>query len=246
MLWVRLCVWALALLASAGSAWAQEPERAILSAQYDEPTTRYAHGVLGDAIEWGALRLRIDTCPNCAVLRSQEVVIRLPQTRVFEDLEPRLADVDLDGAPEVITVESDQTQGARLAIYDADGLVAATPFIGRANRWLAPLGAADLDGDGFVEIAYVDRPHLARTLRIWRFKDGVLTEVAQQAGVSNHRIGWDYIVGGIRHCQGTPDMILADGRWQDLLALRLQEGKITARRLAPWSEKAALAALTCS
>jgi hypothetical protein len=47
-------------------------------------------------------------------------------------------------------------------------LLAATPHIGSANRWLAPIGAADLDGDGRVEIAYVDRPHLARTLRIWR------------------------------------------------------------------------------
>ena len=37
---------------------------------------------------------------------------------------------------------------------------------------LAPLGAADLDGDGKIELAYIDRPHLAKILRIWRFDDG--------------------------------------------------------------------------
>ena len=45
------------------------------------------------------------------------------------------------------------TQGARLAIYDETGLVSATPYIGRSNRWLAPLGAGDLDGDGNIELA---------------------------------------------------------------------------------------------
>ena len=58
----------------------------------------------------------------------------LPERRVFEDTEPRLADVDGDGDPEVIVVESDMREGARLAIYDTDGLVSVNEFIGRSNR----------------------------------------------------------------------------------------------------------------
>lgn len=122
-------------------------------AEYARPTTRYAHGVLGDAIEYGALKI---------VTASMSKTFRLPETRVFEDLAPRLVDVDLDGDNEVVVIESSLTQGARLSIYDEDGFVAATPYIGRSNRWLAPLGAADLDGDGAIELAYIDRPHLAK------------------------------------------------------------------------------------
>ena len=33
----------------------------ITKARYEAPTTRYAHGVLGDAVEWGALV--IETLP---------------------------------------------------------------------------------------------------------------------------------------------------------------------------------------
>src|SRR5690606_28377321 len=134
-----------ALIAACAVLFATAPRAEIRAASYAGPTTRYDHGVLGDAVEWGTLVLRTDRVTRRIVL---------PPDRVFEDLTPRLADLDGDGAPEVITVETDLTLGARLAIYGESGLIAATPFIGRPHRWLAPLGAADLDGDGRVEIAY--------------------------------------------------------------------------------------------
>ena len=40
----------------------------IVGARFTEPTTRYAHGVLGDAVEWGALRL--DLAGAAAVSRT--------------------------------------------------------------------------------------------------------------------------------------------------------------------------------
>lgn len=122
----------------------------ITSAAYTDPTTRYAHGILVDAIEHGALVIKLSN--------AKTVTITLPQSDVFEDTAPRLLDVDGDGSPEVVVVQSNARLGAKLAIYDEDGLVAATPHIGRSNRWLAPLGAADLDGDGLIELAYIDRP----------------------------------------------------------------------------------------
>ncbi len=218
-------------LCLAGAAEAQ-----VVSAEYDAPTDRYSHGILGDAVEWGALRM--------SLADGRTVRLDLPEDRVFEDTAPRLVDVDLDGSAEVIVVESSLTQGARLAIYDEGGLVAATPFIGQPFRWLAPVGAADLDGDGRVEIAYVDRPHLAKTLRLWRFSAGRLVELAAAPGFTNHRIGDREIAGGMRDCGSGPEMIVADAQWRWIVAVRF-DGSLSSRAIAahrgPTSFAAALA-----
>jgi hypothetical protein len=219
----------LALLLAAGAAAAD-----ITAARYDAPTTRYAHGVLGDAVEWRALVL---TLSEGGTRR-----LTLPESRVFEDTAPRLADVDGDGMAEVVVVESSVTRGARLAVYDEAGLVAATPHIGRPNRWLAPVGAADLDGDGHVELAYVDRPHLARVLRIWRFRDGALHPVADAPGVTNHRIGWDVIPGGVRDCASGPELIVASADWSHVLAATLRAGRVETRRIAAYDGPGSLQA----
>ncbi|MBJ3761204.1 VCBS repeat-containing protein [Maribius pontilimi] len=201
----------------------------IARATYAEPTTRYAHGVLGDAVEWGALQLTTDA--------GRRLTIRLPATRVFEDLAPRLVDLDRDGANEVLTIETDVNLGARLSVYGADGLVASNGFIGRANRWLAPLGAADLDGDGRIEIASVDRPHLAKTLMIWRQDGPRLVRVAQLEGVTNHRIGDDYISGGIAACGA---MVVADAVWSRALAVTWDGTDFATRDLGPIRNRASL------
>lgn len=215
---------ALALwLALTWPALAQDIERA----RYDEPTTRYAHGVLGDTIEHGALVM--DTADG------RRLRITLPETRVFEDTEPRLFDVDGDGAREVIVVEADASLGARLSIYDADGLVASNDFIGTRNRWLAPagVGAGDIDGDGRVELVFVDRPHLAKTLRIYEFRTGALKLEGSLQGVTNHRIGERDIAGGIRTCAGTPEIIVADANWTQVLAVRWDGAGFDTTRLGP-------------
>ncbi|WP_170557991.1 FG-GAP repeat domain-containing protein [Ruegeria atlantica] len=209
----------------------------ITIARFIEPTTRYAHGVLGDNIEYGALELTVN---------DEVFTVRLPPDRVFEDLAPRLADVDADGKSEVIVVESHNQTGAQLAIYNSRGeKIAATPHIGTRYRWLAPVGAADLDGDGNVEIAYVDRPHLAKTLRIWRFADGELTEIASLPNLTNHRIGEDYISGGLRNCSGTPELILASGNWKRIVSVSYENGWAETD-LAPFTgPKSLKRALTC-
>ena len=168
---------------------------------------------------------------------------------VFEDVEPRLADVTGDGAPEVVVVESHERQGARLSVWGLEAgqprLLASTPFIGTRFRWLAPVGVADLDGDGAVEIAYVDRPHLAKTLRVWRWTGEGLTEVTSLPGVTNHRIGEADIAGGIRDCGTGPEMIVADASWRDLLAVRL-DGELAQRRIGPHEGRESFAAaLSC-
>ncbi|MEM8631443.1 MAG: VCBS repeat-containing protein [Pseudomonadota bacterium] len=225
---------ALALALSAGAAAADT----ITAARYAEPTTRYAHAVLGDAIEYGALILSLSD--------GSERQFVLPETRVFEDTEPRLADLDQDGAPEVIVVESDSRLGARLVVYGPAGEIASTPNIGRSFRWLAPVGAADLDADGAVEIAFVDRPHLAKRLRVWRFRDGALNEVTFADGFSNHRIGEPDIAGGIRDCGQGPEMIVATGDWRRLVAVTLSNGTLAVEDIGPHKDRASFAtAMAC-
>ena len=236
----------LALLATQAVA---TPPNIIEKAEYTEPTTRYDHGILGDNIEWGALELTVDTCTGCdGGPHVRKFTIRLPQTRVFEDVAPRLIDLPDQASPVAMVVETDLSLGARLALYDESGLVASTPFIGRTNRWLAPIGAADLDGDGAVEIAYVDRPHLAKIIRIWRYEEGNqnLELVAELPGFSNHRIGEPEISGGLRDCGQGPEMIVADANWQDLYAVTLQGTTLTPRKLGPFSGKPSFRrALSC-
>lgn len=263
--WLALGLWlALAGLASAcaGRPWERSglPDSltqaaaaaGIVAAWYDAPTTRYAHAVLGDGIEAGALVVQVRAAPECVILR-----IDLPQDEVFEDLAPRLADVDGDGVLDVVVVQSAARLGAKLAIYgltpDGAGLAlyGATPNIGRANRWLAPIGAADLDGDGRIEIAYIDRPHLARTLRVWRIRPVAparveMTEIAALAGLTNHRIGEPFISSGLRDCGTGPELITADANWQQVMASALtSDGRLQARALAPWSAQALSDALAC-
>ncbi|TDT74817.1 VCBS repeat protein [Litoreibacter halocynthiae] len=229
--------WLAACLITGGAAAAD----ILVEARYADPTSRYAHGILGDAIEWGALELVVEDWAH----RTKRI-IRLPEDRVFEDVAPRLADVDGDGKPEVVVVETQVNTGAQLAVYDETGKIAATPHIGRANRWLAPVGIADLDGDGHIELAFIDRPHLAKTLRIWRYRDGTLEHVADQPGLTNHRIGERDIGGGLRICGGQVEMITASADWRRVIATRFDGTSFTMRDVGPYQTRRSLtAALDC-
>ena len=242
---LALCMW----LAGQNHATAAET---ITTARFTDPTTRYAHGVLGDDIEYGGLEMTVENTSSDTAAQPQPVYrrkvqsVRLPQDHVFEDIEPRLVDIDLDGLTEVMVVETSVHTGAQLAIYNASGeQIAATPHIGTRFRWLAPIGAADLDGDGHVEIAYIDRPHLAKTLRIWRYRKGNLTEIAALSGLTNHKIGEDFISGGIRNCGTGPELILASADWSRVIAVSYSDGW-TKTDLGPLNSTNSLkAARTC-
>lgn len=217
---------------------------AVTRAWFDDPVTRYRHFVLGREHE--PETLWVDAPGNHGLCGH---ALTLGPDHVFEDIAPRLADLDGDGTNEVIVAQSHRRLGARLAVYRWTGaelvLAAATPHIGQANRWLAVIGAADLDGDGVIEIAYVDRPHLARTLRVWAYRDGRLIERAAATGFTNHRIGEAHVSSGIRDCGQGPEILTADPGWTRLLAARLEDGTLAARDLGPWSSQALSDALDC-
>jgi hypothetical protein len=149
------------------------------------PTRRYDHGVLGDAIEAGGLRVRLRG--------GAELEYRLPPDSVFEDLGPRVADLDGDGQDEILVVRSYLDAGAALAVFGVRNAalvqLAQTDPIGRASRWLNPAGIGDFDGDGGLEIAYVQTPHIGGILHILSFRDGRLHRKGRLHGFSNHAMG---------------------------------------------------------
>ncbi|MEP5729226.1 MAG: VCBS repeat-containing protein [Sulfitobacter sp.] len=213
----------------------------ITSAEYSEPTQRYPHGVLGDDVEWGNLSVTVrrpkqGDAQDETQLEDVRFDLRLPEIKVFEDIAPRLIDVDGIDGPEVIVVESDQNLGARLAVYglNAQGvpeLRSYTGHIGTRFRWLAPIGVADFDADGVKDIAMVVTPHLGKTAYVMRYQEGMMTPYAELRGLTNHRIGEDFISGGVRDCGKGPAMVLLSPNWSEIIEVRWQKERFDRRVL---------------
>ena len=160
-------------------------QRDIARAWLAEPTTRYDHGILGDKIEAGSLLI--------ATRAGKLHTVRLNDDAVFEDLAPRLADLDGDGHDEIVVVKSYLKRGSSLAVialrkgkYE---IVAETPPIGRPHAWLNPAGIADFNGDGKTDIALVRMPHAIGMLELWTWADQRLRKTSELAGAANHIAG---------------------------------------------------------
>ena len=78
----------------------------ITSATYEEPTDIYGHGAVANG-EYAVLSIGTDS----SVFR-----IRYDGA-VFEDTQPRLVDLNGDGAPEVVAVRSGFTTGASIVVF---------------------------------------------------------------------------------------------------------------------------------
>lgn len=211
---LALCLAALGAPALAQSG-ASAPAPKITAASYGGASDRYPHGALGDPFEWGRLDISVvDRAGKERLYRFD-----MAEEFVFEDIAPRLWDLDADGRPEVVVIQSHQDKGARLAVYalDAAGtphLQTATPFQGQRFRWLAPAGALDIDGDGAIEVALVKQPHLRKELQLYRYENGQLRFwAAAPRPVTNHRFGEDEIMGGVQACTARPGLVLASSDW---------------------------------
>ena len=156
-------------------------QETVARAWLAEPTRRYDHGVLGDAIEAGSLVVEHHD--------GKREVLRLSADAVFEDITPRI--VKLDGLERIILVKSYLDRGSALAVIDPRSarIIAETPPIGRPHAWLNPAGVADFDGDGVAEIALVRQPHVLGRLELWAWQDGKLTKKIEIGDVANHFIG---------------------------------------------------------
>jgi hypothetical protein len=159
--------------------------RDIARAWLAEPTARYDHGILGDKIEAGSLVIETRDGKRQAV--------RLKDDAVFEDLQPRLADLDGSGHDSIIVVKSSLKRGSSLAVIaERKGkyeIVAETPPLGGPHRWLNPAGIADFNGDGKIDIALVRQPHVVGELELWAWRAGDLRKTAGIADTANHVAG---------------------------------------------------------
>ncbi len=168
-----------------GSIAMVEPGSDISSAWYSKPTTRYGHGILGDAIEAGSLVVKTSN--------GKELEFILPDNQVFEDITPRLSDLGITGKMKVITILSEINLGASIAIFgivnNKLSLMAQTPYIGLSSRWRNIAGIGDFDGDGRMQIAEVVTPHIGGTLKFWTWDQGKLLPSGEMEGFSNHFIG---------------------------------------------------------
>lgn len=189
----------------------------IVEAWYEGPTSRYQHGILGDAIEASVLAVRLK---NGAIEK-----LELPNTEVFEDRTPRIGDLDANGTLEVITIRSSVRSGASVTVYGLrEGRlveIAATKFIGRPNRWLNIAGIDDYVGKGGLQIAYVQTPHIGGVLKLVELRDGRLEKIAEARAFSNHFIGsrlMDLSASGDFDRDGRLDLALPDA---DRNALRI-------------------------
>ena len=157
----------------------------ITEVWFANPTTRYRHFVLDSQYEAGALYAR---------LRDGRVVhLTLPETSVFENRQPRLADRAGDGGDRIVVVHTQLDRGASLAVVDvvSDALrfIAETPTTGSVRTWLNIAGIADFYGDGHLSVAYVQMPHVLVRLRLGNFKNNKLIERGTLAGATNHVAG---------------------------------------------------------
>ena len=148
---------------------------------------------------------------------------RFPEALLFEDFSPRLVDMDGDGRSEILVVESDQQQGARLALWAVmDGRLvraAHSDFIGQRFRWLALIGVADFLGDGTPLVAYVEKPHLDKVLRLVRLQSDRLVSVESLTGVTHHRIGQETVHSRIVSCSDRPGILALSANGQRVLLI---------------------------
>ncbi len=153
------------------------------------PTLRYPHKALGSATH--AATLHVQLASNVGT--TQELVYTLPVHKVFEDLTVRLVDLDADGRDEIIVIESDAVRGSATVVLGvrAKSLVevARSPYAGSTFLWLNPVGVADFDGDGKLDIATVITPHIGGMLTLYHYQPPQLVPFARAMDTSNHRMG---------------------------------------------------------
>jgi hypothetical protein len=210
------------------------------------PTLRYPHRALGSPTHAASVHAVVKARTGAW----QAVELRLPVHRVYEDRMVRIVDIDRDGSEELLLIEADAIRGAALVVLGVDHEAGAPRLVERARsafagtpfRWLNPVGVADFDADGKLDLAMVRTPHIGGELQLLHYRPPSLVVYARALDVSNHRMGdveQDLAVivqaAGQRPTVVVPDMTLralhllrwdAPGQWTELGDVQPLPGRI--------------------
>ncbi len=182
---------------------------------------RYHHGVLGDAVEATGFAI-VNVAPPELVRR-----VDLPPPDVIEGLAPLWADLDGDGAPEIVVTVSSVSDGGRLVVYSQAGeRLAVGPGFGRGGRWRQPVAIAPFGLTGEIELAAVRTPHIGGVVEFWRLEGTELRPVAEVPGYTSHVLGsrnLDMAIGGDFDGDGQPELVLPSQDRTRLGAVRRTE-----------------------
>ena len=209
-------------------------QRDIAWAWLASPTARYPHASMGSALHAASLHVMGQD--------GRAASVQLPKQRVFEDLQPRLIDLDGDGRDEIVVIEADVERGAALVAYGLPRAGKAleerarSAYLGLPYRWLSPVGFADFDGDGKLDIASVTTPHIGGVLTLYRYAPPRIEPFAKAMDVSNHQMGDPNLqMHAIAQLPGQrPTVIVPDMSRRALHALRWEviDGKAQWKELA--------------
>jgi len=156
------------------------PEKVLVLA---EPSDRFPHSALGDSLEaTSAVVVTVGANEVETVYRSGDDVI--------ESIAPLLADVDGDGASEVVlTVSNDREVWIVAASSAGGGVVAVSDPVDRLLGWRHLVAVGPLGPTGQTEIAEVLYPDARGSLRFLGFSGGELRVVATRTGYRSHEFG---------------------------------------------------------
>ena len=157
----------------------------IARAWFSQLTSRYGHRALGEGTESATLNVELR---DGRVLRHT-----LEEAAVFEDLDPRVYDLDGDGRDEVLVVRSDRASGASLLTLGVrDGALvplARSAPTGRGFTWMNPAGVLPIAGQAGSVVFAVLLPHVGGTLLALRYDRNGFSEMHRIEGASNHAYG---------------------------------------------------------
>ena len=157
----------------------------IARAWFSHLTARYGHRALGADTESATLNVELR---DGRVLRHT-----LADASVFEDLDPRVHDLDGDGRDEVLVIHSEPASGSALMTLGVrDGALvrlARSAPTGRGFTWMNPAGVLPIPGQAASVVFAVLLPHVGGTLVALRYDRGGFTELHRVEGASNHAYG---------------------------------------------------------
>ena len=206
-----------------------------ITASLTDPTREYPHEALGASVHAKSVSIS-ERRPVQIAAGAQRVPVEVSRVEagpdaVFEDREPRLAQLGREGPPEIVTVKTYTGQGSALAVIGRRGgawrVVAETPPAGEPNTWLNPAAVADFLGTGRPQIAIVRKPHADGVVQLWAFEGDALTLKAEKAGYANHVFGrsaQDLAATSDLDRDGRPELIVPTQDRRSLAVLSMRDG----------------------